>query len=167
MESEIKEEIDWYLEFRKRVDEWDKSRDQVYEDKREAAFKFAVEILDADLDAAKKFIYRPEIKWDIIKSYAHSGKVVKCKICGNQDWGGYWCSPCIHRDWCCECCILLGHPFYSGGIYVWGQYKCSRCGYEFRGFKNLGFETNLGLGVRMVKQRPLICPKCHSINNGS
>lgn len=160
MEEEVRQEVDWYLEFLKRVDEWDKSRDQIYDDKREAAFKFAVEILDADPDIAKKFIYRAGIKWDIIKNYAHSGKTVKCKVCGSQDWGGYWCSPCIHREWDCECCILLGNPFYSAGIYIWGQYKCQRCGYEFRAFKNLGSEVNLGVGVRMVKQKPLTCPKC-------
>ena len=152
--------IDWWLDFQKRVDKWDRTRDKVYEDKREVCLLFAVEVLDADPATARKFIYRPSIKWDIIKSYQGHGKPVKCKVCGNNGSGGYWCSPCIHHGWCCECCILLGSPFYGGGIYSWGKQKCPCCGYEFRGFKNLGSEVNLGLGVRLVKQNPMICPKC-------
>lgn len=59
-----------------------------------------------------------KIDWDVILRYAHHGKLVDCELCGNEQYGGYWCKPCIHKGWCCVCCILLGVPNYSTGVYI-------------------------------------------------
>lgn len=155
--------VEWWVNFRKRVDNWDKSRSRVYSDKREAALEFAVEVLDGDPATATKFIYRENIKWDIIHSYESHGKPVRCKVCGNDGVGGYWCGPCIHHDWCCDCCILLGTPFYGGGIYMLRKVKCPHCQAEFSDFECLGREVNLGLGVRVSgtqSDTSFTCPKC-------
>ncbi len=61
-----------------------------------------------------------EIQWDIILCYAHHGEEVTCELCGNKDRSGYWCKPCIHSNWCCVCCILLGIPNYATGVYIIG-----------------------------------------------
>jgi hypothetical protein len=59
-----------------------------------------------------------DIDFDAILAYSHLGKEVTCKLCGNKERGGYWCKPCIHHNWCCVCCILLGIPNYYTGVYV-------------------------------------------------
>lgn len=163
LSEEGKKSVEWWFEFKERVDNWNKSRDRIYEDKREAAFQFAIEVLDAGATKAREFINRPNIKWDIIKSYTQHGKLVKCKVCGNEDYSGYWCSPCIHHDWCCECCILLGIPYYGGGMYVMGKRKCQYCGHEFTDMVNLGSSINLGLGAQLTQtdtEKKTTCPKC-------
>jgi len=58
-----------------------------------------------------KFLNR-EIDWNTIKEYMLHGEVVNCKLCGETSLTAFWCHPCIHPDWCCFCCILLGFPFY-------------------------------------------------------
>lgn len=58
------------------------------------------------------------IQWDLILSLQHHGKLTRCELCGNEQYGGFWCSPCIHHSWCCVCCILLGVPNYATGVYV-------------------------------------------------
>ncbi|MEM1577923.1 MAG: hypothetical protein QXM27_02865 [Candidatus Pacearchaeota archaeon] len=62
-------------------------------------------------DALFRFFNR-DIKWEIITSYAVNGKDVKCEICGQNSKTSFWCHPCIHKNWCCYCCILLGIPDY-------------------------------------------------------
>lgn len=146
--------------FRKRVNLWYegvKKRGEVV-DRRENAAKFAIDILGADSKTADKFIYR-EIRWDIIKGYGSKGKFVECKVCGQQGRGSYWCSPCIHHDWCCECCILLGYPGYGGGMFSIGRYKCSKCGEEFTGLDGES-HTELGVGMVLAKRAEPSCPKC-------
>jgi len=60
----------------------------------------------------EKFFQR-NIKWDIIDGFSKLGKPVKCEICGQESVTGFWCKPCIHPNWCCYCCILLGIPGYG------------------------------------------------------
>ncbi len=62
-------------------------------------------------------IHRP-IQWDVIRQYQRQGQELTCELCGNQAFGRYWCRPCIHRGWCCECCILLGVPNYETAVFV-------------------------------------------------
>lgn len=69
-----------------------------------------------------QLIHRP-IKWNIIRAYEHHGEKITCELCGNEDYSGYWCKPCIHPGWCCECCILVGVPNYATGVYVIGVPK--------------------------------------------
>lgn len=64
-----------------------------------------------------ELVNRP-INFDVILSFAHHGKEVTCELCGNKERGGYWCKPCIHHSWCCVCCILLGIPNYTTGVYI-------------------------------------------------
>ena len=64
-----------------------------------------------------ELVNRP-IKFDVILSYAHYGVEVTCELCGCQERSGYWCRPCIHHNWCCVCCILLGIPNYSTSVYI-------------------------------------------------
>jgi len=64
-----------------------------------------------------------QIDFDAILSYAHHGKEITCELCGNKERTGYWCKPCIHPDWCCICCILLGIPNYSTGVYILAEDK--------------------------------------------
>ena len=59
-----------------------------------------------------------EIKWNVVKQFEDKGKLLTCEICGNEGYGGYWCRPCIHGAWCCECCVLLGVPNYYTATYV-------------------------------------------------
>jgi len=158
----MKEHVEWWLSFQKRVDDWDKSRDRVYEDKRECVFKFAVEVLDADPSTARNFVYRETIKWDMIKCFETRGKRVQCKVCGSEGYGGYWCKPCIHHGWCCECCILLGIPFYGTSMGWIGKRECPHCGHEFGDVVSFGSTINLGLGVTVTKKEieKKTCPKC-------
>ena len=58
------------------------------------------------------------IDFDVILSYSNHGKEVSCELCGNRERNGYWCKPCIHHNWCCVCCILLGIPNYATGLYI-------------------------------------------------
>jgi len=150
-----------HIEFRNRVNNWDKGRSAVFTDKREAAYQFALEVLDADPVKAREFINR-NIQWAVIKSYFMHGKLVHCKVCGNEDYGGYWCGPCIHHDFCCECCILMGIPYYSGGIAIIGTRKCQYCGTKFTDVIRSGSSTNLGLGAKLIKtdNKKSTCPKC-------
>jgi len=60
------------------------------------------------------------IRWDVIRSYAKLGELRNCEICGEKESGGFWCKPCTHKTWCCICCILLGIPNYSTGVFVIG-----------------------------------------------
>ena len=69
------------------------------------------------IEKIQELINRP-IQWDIIRRYRGNGKLVNCELCGNEDYSGYWCKPCIHPGWCCECCILFGIPNYCTGLYV-------------------------------------------------
>jgi hypothetical protein len=55
-----------------------------------------------------------KINYGIVKA---NGKLKTCEICGNEDYGDGWCGPCIHRTWCCVCCMLLGIPNYSTAIF--------------------------------------------------
>jgi len=146
--------------FKERVELWHSYIKKLGEvpDKRENAVRFAIEVLGADPKTADKFVYR-NIEWHIIKSFESHGKDVECKICGQKDKGGYWCSPCIHHDWCCECCILLGNPGYSTGVYSLSRYKCPRCGEEFVSWKGEGY-TELGVGIVLAKRWKPKCPKC-------
>jgi len=64
-----------------------------------------------------KLVNRP-IKWGLVKMAEKEGKLLKCEVCGNEGYGGFWCKPCIHYTWCCECCILLGIPNYYTAIFV-------------------------------------------------
>jgi hypothetical protein len=154
----------FWVEFKQRVDNWHKNRTEVFQDRREAAYQFAIEVLDADLTKAREFTSRQNIQWNIIKSYAAQyGKRITCKVCGNEGYGHYWCRPCIHHDFCCECCILLGNPHYGGGMYIFGKRKCPYCGTEFTDGVHLGSTSNLGLGVTLSKVDPpkkRTCPKC-------
>lgn len=52
------------------------------------------------------------VKWEIISSFEKKGRIVKCEICGREARNGFWCNPCIHPNWCCYCCIMMGIPFY-------------------------------------------------------
>jgi len=54
-----------------------------------------------------------EIKWDTINQYLLYGKPVKCELCKENSITGFWCNPCIHPNWCCYCCILLGFFRYG------------------------------------------------------
>ena len=159
--STTEDPFKFWLEFKERVNNWHKDRSKVFEDKREAAYQFAIEVLDADLTKAREFTSRTNIQWKIIKSYAQYGKRITCKVCGNEGYGGYWCRPCIHHDFCCECCILIGIPYYGGGMYVMGKRKCPYCGTEFTNTVG-GSSTNLGLGVILSteKSETPLCPKC-------
>jgi len=156
--------LKFWLEFTQRVDNWHKNRSEVFTDKREATYQFALEVLDADPAKAREFINRPNIKWGIIKCFSHRGKLITCKVCGNKDYTSYWCSPCIHRSrFCCECCILMGIPYYGGDMAVIGTRKCPYCGAEFTDMVNLGSSVNLGLGVvrsKTDKATKTKCPKC-------
>lgn len=69
-----------------------------------------------------ELINRP-VQWDVIRRYRDHGKLVTCELCGNEDYSEFWCKPCIHRGWCCECCILLGIPNYATGVYIIGGGK--------------------------------------------
>ena len=89
----------------------------VSNDKRENALEFAKKFLCLNEDEAKKLVMR-KIQWDKIRYYQTRGKIVKCKICGMEGYSQFWCNPCIHKDWCCECCILLMFPSYIGGIKI-------------------------------------------------
>jgi len=64
-----------------------------------------------------ELIHRP-IKWEIIRSLAPKGELRRCEICGEEESGGFWCNPCIHKTWCCICCILLGVPNYEVGMFI-------------------------------------------------
>lgn len=78
-------------------------------------------VIDATPEAKRKkieeLIGRP-IKWGVIKMYEKHGKIRSCEICGTESFGGYWCRPCIHPRWCCECCILLGVPNYETAVFA-------------------------------------------------
>jgi len=65
----------------------------------------------------ESLIHRP-IRWDIIRRFSVKGEIRRCEICGEEESGGFWCRPCIHRTWCCICCILLGIPNYEVGLWV-------------------------------------------------
>ena len=65
----------------------------------------------------QQLLTRP-IQWDMILCFKESGRKLTCELCGNEDFGRYYCKPCIHHTWCCECCILLGIPNYQTGVYV-------------------------------------------------
>jgi len=177
LREEMPEWLKQHIEFQNRVDNWDKNRSTVFADKREAAYQFALEVLDADPVKAREFINRTNIQWDIIKSYFRHLKqkvgrmafsewlqkhMVHCKVCGNEDYGGYWCRPCIHHDFCCECCILMGAPNYSVGMAIIGKRKCQYCGTEFTDVIDSGSSTNLGLGAKLIKtdDKKSTCPKC-------
>ena len=157
------EHFKWMLEFKERVEKWDKNRAKPFEDKKEAACRFAIEVLDADPAKAAAFINRTDIQWNVIKHYARFyGEKVACKVCGNENDGGYWCKPCIHNGFCCECCILMGIPYYECGVFAVGTQKCQYCGAEFMNAPGLGSTTNLGAGVTLSKTdiKKVICPKC-------
>jgi len=162
-DKEMPDGLKQHIEFQNRVDNWDKDRTRIFPDKREAAYQFALEVLDADPVKAREFINRPNIKWDIIKSFVGHGKLIRCRVCGNEDYSGYWCRPCIHRSrFCCECCILMGVPNYSVGMAVIGTLKCPHCGATFMDVVDSGSSTNLGLGVKLIKndKKKHTCPKC-------
>ncbi len=57
--------------------------------------------------------FNRKIQWNIINKYAHHGHKVKCELCGENSLSGFWCKPCIHPNWCCYCCILLGFFRYG------------------------------------------------------
>ena len=59
-----------------------------------------------------KFFNR-DVKWAIINQYIYHGKQVKCELCKEESFSGFWCNLCIHTDWCCYCCILLGFFRYG------------------------------------------------------
>lgn len=162
--SATEDSVKFWLKFVERVDNWNKNRSRIFEDKREAAYQFALEVLDADPTKAREFINRPNVQWNIIKSYARHGKLIVCKVCGDEGYSAYWCQPCIHRSrFCCECCILLGIPYYGGGMYAFGKRKCPYCGTEFTDGVHLGSSANLGLGVTLSKvdaPKKTVCPKC-------
>ena len=92
--------------------------------KIKSACAYAVKHYNVEPDKALEFMHR-EIKWNSIKQCimltGRDGKRlshnVKCEVCGDFDYGGYWCRPCIHPDFCCECCILMGIPEYSTGVF--------------------------------------------------
>lgn len=54
-----------------------------------------------------------DIKWNTINKYLLHGKPIKCQLCKENSITGLWCNPCIHPNWCCYCCILLGFFRYS------------------------------------------------------
>ena len=78
-----------------------------------------VKTVEEKIAKIQELITRP-IKWNIIRAYQQHGKKVTCELCGNEDYSGYWCKPCIHPSWCCECCLLLGVPNYATGVYIIG-----------------------------------------------
>lgn len=92
--------------------------------KVKAAAAYAVKHYGIEPDKALEFMDR-EIQWAEIKQFImltdRDGKRlshnVTCEVCGDLDHGGYWCRPCVHRDFCCECCILMGIPEYSCGVF--------------------------------------------------
>lgn len=120
---------------------------------------------DMELDEIIAYINRP-VQWNIIFSYARDPRVkrITCEICSQEGSTRIWCTPCIHGNWCCECCIALGIPNYSTGFYILGSYKCSVCGTEFSDFR--GFQkTRAGLGEQAtVKPKVLKCPKCETVD---
>ncbi len=59
-----------------------------------------------------------KIDFEAILRYAHHGREITCELCGGRERTEYWCKPCIHHGWCCVCCILLGVPNYSTGVYL-------------------------------------------------
>jgi len=69
------------------------------------------------IDTWNKIINRP-IDWNLFRKFQHTGKKVKCEICGNDDWWQHFCKPCIHRTWCCECCCILVIPNYATGMWI-------------------------------------------------
>ncbi|MBW2672821.1 MAG: hypothetical protein JRD89_05285 [Deltaproteobacteria bacterium] len=108
--SEIENYIAWLRAVRER---WK----PVSTDKRENAVRFAIDMLRIDPRTADRIVYRP-IRWEKVLPYRVKGSPVRCRICGQESYTAYWCEPCIHRDWCCECCILLMHPGYTGGTKI-------------------------------------------------
>lgn len=64
------------------------------------------------IEVIQKFFQR-DIKWEVIDGFSKLGKPVKCEICGQNSVTGFFCEPCIHPNWCCYCCILLGVPGYG------------------------------------------------------
>jgi len=78
---------------------------------------FVGDTIEEKKEFFKKALKR-DIKWSIIKALEEKGKNRTCEICGMEGKGGYFCEPCIHRTWCCECCILLGIPNYSTSVFL-------------------------------------------------
>lgn len=107
------------------------------------------------------------VKWDIIFSYISQPRVkrVNCEICKQDDFTKVWCTPCIHSNWCCECCIALGIPNYSTGIFSIGRYKCRECGTEFSDSHGSS-QTTSGLGKKpIIKPKLVKCPKCGTVDS--
>jgi len=83
------------------------------------------------IEEKKKFFEEAlnrDVEWHIVKVLEEDGEDRKCEICGMEGKGGYFCDPCIHGTWCCECCILLGIPNYSTGVFlISGEGKYDSC----------------------------------------
>ncbi len=123
---------------------------------------------DMEYDDVIEYVNRP-VKWNIIFSYTSQPQVkrINCEICKQDDFTKVWCSPCIHQNWCCECCIALGIPNYSSGFFVISKYKCKECGTEFSG--SHGFSTTTsGLSKKpIIKPKLMKCPKCGTVDSPS
>jgi len=78
----------------------------ILEKRVKALIKACLTNPELNVNALTNFFNR-NIKWEIIKGFDDSGKVVKCELCGQHSKTGFWCKPCTHPTWCCYCCILL------------------------------------------------------------
>ena len=109
--------------------------------KIEKALQFAVKKYGVDEKKARDFMTR-RIQWNVIKAYQfhERSREVTCEVCNKKERGGYWCSPCVHHDFCCECCILMGIPEYSSGLFFFGKYGVHG-----------SLKTNLACGGSVVK----------------
>lgn len=60
-----------------------------------------------------KLFLRRKINWYMINHCVYHGKRVNCDLCKQDSMSQFWCKPCIHKNWCCYCCILLGFFRYG------------------------------------------------------
>ena len=67
---------------------------------------------ELNIHVIMQFLSR-KIECETIDQYSQHGKQVKCSLCKQVSMSGFWCKPCIHPDWCCHCCILLGFFRYG------------------------------------------------------
>jgi len=82
-----------------------------------ASTKWNAKSVEARIAKIEQLIHR-RIQWRMILTHASEGELRECEVCGESEKGGYWCRPCIHKDWCCICCILLGIPNYETTLLV-------------------------------------------------
>jgi hypothetical protein len=85
--------------------------EEILEKRVKRLVQVCLENPELNVEVLTRFLNR-QIKWDTIESFILCGHIVNCKLCGEMSFSRFWCKPCIHPNWCCFCCILLGIPFY-------------------------------------------------------